>query len=112
LDERDKKKAYPEICSGEYPAGAFALTEPHTGSDAANIQMTALRQDNTYIINGTKTLITSGEVAGVTVTWAVTDPNAKRGKGISAFVIEKGTLASSLGKQRTKWATGLHRATN
>jgi butyryl-CoA dehydrogenase len=105
--EEIRRKHIPKICSGEYPAGAFALTEPHTGSDAANIQMMALHQDNTYIINGTKTLITSGEVAGVTVTWAVTDPNAKRGKGISAFVIEKGAPGFIIGKTEDKMG---HRA--
>jgi butyryl-CoA dehydrogenase len=105
--EEIRRKHLPKICSGEYPAGAFALTEPHTGSDAANIRMMALRQDNTYIINGTKTLITSGEVAGVTVIWAVTDPNAKRGKGISAFVVEKGTSGFIIGKTEDKMG---HRA--
>jgi alkylation response protein AidB-like acyl-CoA dehydrogenase len=105
--EEIRRKHIPKICSGEYPAGAFALTEPHTGSDAANIRMMALRQDNTYIINGTKTLITSGEVAGVTVIWAVTDPNAKRGKGISAFVVEKGTSGFIIGKTEDKMG---HRA--
>lgn len=89
--EEIRRKHLPKICSGEYPAGSFALTEPQAGSDAANIQTTAIRQNDTYIINGIKTLITSGEVSGVTVTWAVTDPNSKKGKGISAFVVEKGT---------------------
>ena len=49
------------------PAGAFAVTEPHTGSDAANIRTTAVRERGNYILNGTKSLITSGEAAGVTV---------------------------------------------
>jgi alkylation response protein AidB-like acyl-CoA dehydrogenase len=102
-----KRKHVPKICNGEYPAGAFALTEPHTGSDAANIRMTASRDKNTYTLNGTKTLITSGEVAGVTVTWAVTDKNAKKGKGISAFVVEKGTPGFKIGKAEEKMG---HRA--
>ncbi len=89
--EEIRRKHLPKICSGEYPAGSFALTEPQAGSDAANIRTTAIRQNDTYVINGVKTLITSGEVSGVTVTWAVTDPNSKKGKGISAFVVEKGT---------------------
>jgi alkylation response protein AidB-like acyl-CoA dehydrogenase len=105
--EEIRRKHIPKICSGEYPAAAFALTEPHTGSDAANIRMAAFRQDNTYILNGTKTLITSGEVAGVTVIWAVTDPNAKRGKGISSFVVEKGTPGFIIGKTEDKMG---HRA--
>ena len=105
--EEIKRKHVPKICSGEYPAGAFALTEPHTGSDAANIRMTAFRQKDTYILNGTKTLITSGEPSGVTIIWAVTDPSAKRGRGISAFVIEKGMPGFMVGKTEDKMG---HRA--
>ena len=89
--EKIKRKHVPKLCNGEYPAGSFAITEPHTGSDAANIRTTAVRKSDTYILNGTKTLITNGEASGVTVTWAVTDQNAKKGKGVSAFVVEKGT---------------------
>jgi len=105
--EEIRKKHVPRICSGEYPAGAFALTEPHTGSDAANIRMTATRDQDGYVLNGTKTLITSGEAAGVTVTWAVTDKNAKKGKGITCFVIEKGTPGLIVGKAEDKMG---HRA--
>jgi len=105
--EEIKRKHVPKICSGEYPAGAFALTEPHTGSDAANIRMTAISQNDTYILNGTKTLITSGEASGVTVTWAITDRNAKKGKGISAFAIEKGSPGFIIGKAEEKMG---HRA--
>jgi butyryl-CoA dehydrogenase len=97
----------PRLCNGEYPAGSFAITEPHTGSDAAGIRTTATRQKESYTLNGTKTLITSGEASGVTVTWAVTDRNAKKGKGISAFVIEKGTPGFSVGKTEEKMG---HRA--
>src|SRR4030042_3591264 len=67
--EEIKRKHIPKICRGEYPAGAFALTEPHTGSDAANIRMTAIRQKDTYRLNGTKRMITSGDASGVTVSW-------------------------------------------
>jgi alkylation response protein AidB-like acyl-CoA dehydrogenase len=105
--EEIKRKHLPKICSGEYPAGAFALTEPHTGSDAANIRMTAVRRDNAYTLNGTKAMITSGEAAGVTIAWAVTDRNARKGKGISAFVIEKGTPGLIVGKTEEKMG---HRA--
>jgi butyryl-CoA dehydrogenase len=62
--EEIKRKHLPKLCNGDYPAGAFAITEPHTGSDAANIQTTAAHHKNGYLLNGTKTLITSGEVAG------------------------------------------------
>jgi alkylation response protein AidB-like acyl-CoA dehydrogenase len=92
----------PRLCRGEYPAGAFAITEPHTGSDAANLRTTAVRRGDHYVLNGTKTLITSGEAAGVTVTWAVTDPHAPKGEGISAFVVEKGTVGFAAGKAEEK----------
>ena len=105
--EEVRRKHVPRICNGDYPAGSFAITEPHTGSDAANIRMTAVRRDNTYVLNGTKSLITSGEAAGVTVTWAVTDPAARKGKGISAFVIEKDTSGFKAGKAEEKMG---HRA--
>ena len=105
--EAIRRKHIPKLCNGEYPAGAFAITEPHTGSDAANIRTTAIRKDNNYIFNGSKTLITSGEASGVTITWAVTDQNAKKGKGISAFVIEKGAPGFIIGKAEEKMG---HRA--
>ncbi|MGZ3495062.1 MAG: acyl-CoA dehydrogenase family protein, partial [Thermodesulfobacteriota bacterium] len=102
-----KRRHIPKLCKGEYPAGAFAITEPHTGSDAANIRTTAVRQKDAYLLNGSKTLITSGEASGVVVTWAVTDRNAKKGKGISAFVIEKGVPGFIVGKAEDKMG---HRA--
>ncbi|MDI6764584.1 MAG: acyl-CoA dehydrogenase family protein [Thermodesulfobacteriota bacterium] len=102
-----KRKHLPKLCNGEYPAGSFALTEPHAGSDAANIRTSAVRRNDTYILNGTKALITSGEVSGVTVVWAVTERNSKKGKGISAFVVEKGTPGFKVGKAEEKMG---HRA--
>ena len=105
--EEIKRKHVPKLCSGQYPAGSFAITEPHTGSDAGNIRTTAVRQKESFILNGSKTLITSGEASGVTVTWAVTEKNAKKGKGISAFAIEKGTPGFIIGKAEDKMG---HRA--
>jgi butyryl-CoA dehydrogenase len=105
--EEIKRKHVPKLCNGQYPAGSFSITEPHTGSDAANLRTTAIKKNDTYVLNGSKTLITSGEASGVTVTWAVTDRNAKKGKGISAFVIEKGTPGFTIGKAEEKMG---HRA--
>jgi butyryl-CoA dehydrogenase len=107
--EEIKRKHIPKLCNGQYPAGSFAITEPHTGSDAANIRTTANRQKDTYVLNGTKTLITSGDASGVTVTWAVTDRNARKGKGISAFLVEKGTPGFRVGKAEEKMG---HRASS
>jgi butyryl-CoA dehydrogenase len=105
--EEIRRKHVPKLCNGEYPAGAFAITEPHTGSDAGNIQTVAIRQKNGYVLKGSKTMITSGEAAGVVVAWAVTDPKAKKGNGISAFAIEKGTPGFIVGKAEDKMG---HRA--
>ncbi|OGP86554.1 MAG: acyl-CoA dehydrogenase [Deltaproteobacteria bacterium RBG_16_54_11] len=100
--EEVKNKHLPKICSGEYPAGSFALTEPQAGSDAANIRTTAAKDGDSYVLNGQKSFITSGGQSGITVVWAVTDKEAKRGKGISAFVVEKGTPGFIIGKNEEK----------
>jgi len=100
--EGTKRRHLPKLCNGDYPAGAFAITEPHTGSDAANLRTTGLRNRNHYVLNGNKCLITSGEAAGVTVVWAVTDPSARKGKGLSAFAIEQGTPGFKVGKAEEK----------
>jgi len=105
--EEIRRKHVPKLCSGEYPAGSFAITESHSGSDAANIRTTAVHQNGTYILNGTKTFITSGEVSGVTIVWVVTDPNARKGKGISTFAVEKGTPGFIIEKAEEKMG---HRA--
>lgn len=107
--EEIKRKHIPRLCNGEYPAGSFALTEPQTGSDAANIRTLAVLDGDSYVLNGTKSMITSGEHAGVTVTWAVTDKTAKKGKGISAFIIEKGTPGFIVGRTEDKMG---HRASS
>lgn len=70
--------------------GAFALTEPHTGSDAAAIRTSARRSGEDYVLNGSKQFITSARIAGGTIAFAVTDPEQGK-KGISAFYIEAGT---------------------
>ena len=66
--------------------GAFALTEPQAGSDAANLRMSARRAEGGYVLNGTKQFITSGAIAGVAITFAVTEPGAGK-KGLSAFLV-------------------------
>ncbi len=100
--EEIKKTHLPRICDGTYPAGSFALTEPGAGSDAASILTTAEKDGDGYRINGTKTMITSGEHSGITVVWAVTDKTARKGKGISAFVVEKGREGFRVGKNEEK----------
>jgi len=81
--------------------GAFALTEPGAGSDAAAQKTRAVRDGGEYVINGTKTFITNGSVADFVILTAVTDPEAGS-KGISAFIVEKGTPGFSAGKDENK----------
>ena len=70
--------------------GAFALTEPHTGSDAGAIRCRARREGNQFVLSGTKQFITSGSTADVALVFAVTDPEKKK-KGISAFLVPTDT---------------------
>jgi alkylation response protein AidB-like acyl-CoA dehydrogenase len=100
--EAVKQKHIPRICSGEYPAGAFGLTEPGAGSDPAGMKTTAVRDGDAWVLNGSKIFITSAEYAGVVVVWAKTDKGRGRGKGISAFVVEQGTPGYIVGKDEKK----------
>ncbi len=100
--EEVKKKYVPKICSGEYLAGAFGLTEPHAGSDPASMRTRAIKDGDYYILNGSKIWITSAEIAGVIVIWAVTDKDAPKGKRISAFAVENGTPGMIIGKAELK----------
>lgn len=100
--EEQKKKYITRICSGEYAAGAFGLTEPGAGSDPAGMTTTAVLKGDEWILNGSKIFITSGTCSGVFVVWAVTDPAAPRGKGISLFLIEAGTPGLIIGKKEKK----------
>ncbi len=99
--EEIKRKYLPPLCSGEYFAGAFCLTEPNAGSDAGSIQTKAEKVKGGYVLNGSKIFITSGEVAGVFVVWAVTD-KSKGKKGISAFLVPAGSKGLIIGKKEEK----------
>jgi len=77
------------LAAGEM-IGAFALTEPQAGSDASNLQTRAVRTADGYSITGTKQFITSGQIAGAVIVFAVTDPSAGK-RGISAFLVPAGT---------------------
>jgi len=85
--------------------GAWCLTEPSSGSDAAAMKTRAVRSGDSYTINGAKMFITNGGVAEVYVVMAVTDPAASR-SGVSAFVVERGTRGLSNGRKIEK--LGLH----
>src|SRR5438046_6159383 len=85
-NEAQKRKYLRRMATGE-TLGAFCLTEPAAGSDAAGIQARAVRDGNVYKLNGTKTWVTNGNVAGVYVVFAKTDP-AAGWKGVIAFLVE------------------------
>ncbi|MGE4315352.1 acyl-CoA dehydrogenase family protein [Acinetobacter sp.] len=87
--EQQKQQFLKPLAQGEM-IGAFALTEPHTGSDAAAIRTRAVKDGDHYIINGAKQFITSGNNAGMIIVFAVTDPSAGK-KGMSAFLVPRDT---------------------
>lgn len=100
-NEEQRRKYLPKLASGEYLAGAFALTEPHAGSDAGSIKTTALRDGDSYVINGSKIFITNGKKAGIFMVAVVTDKE-KGKKGISVILVEKGTPGLIIGKKERK----------
>jgi alkylation response protein AidB-like acyl-CoA dehydrogenase len=103
IGSEEQKKAYiPKICSGEYAAGSFALTETGAGSDAAAMSTSAVDDGDTWVLNGSKMFITSAPYAGVFVVWAVTDKSAPKGKGITCFLVEGGTKGLIIGKAEEK----------
>lgn len=100
--DEQKKNYLPKICSGEYLAAGFCLTESGAGSDPSGMKTTARRDGDYWLLNGSKAYITSAEYAGVFVVWAVTDSEAPRGKGISCFLVERETAGLSLGPAEEK----------
>jgi len=100
--EELKRKYIPPLCSGEYPAGSFGLTETCAGSDPAAMRTTAVLDGDHWVLNGNKIFISSAEYAGVFVVWAVTDKEAPKGKGISAFLVEPSFPGFIVGKDEKK----------
>jgi alkylation response protein AidB-like acyl-CoA dehydrogenase len=99
--EAQRRRHLPRLASGEAVAGAFALSEAQAGSDAAAMTTRATRRGDRWVIDGAKQWITSGDVAGVMVVWAKTDP-AAASKGVTAFVVEGGTPGLSVGRHEEK----------
>ncbi|WHY14046.1 acyl-CoA dehydrogenase [Peribacillus frigoritolerans] len=104
--EEQKRKYVPKLAAGKN-LGAFCLTEQSSGSDAASLKSkaVAVKEGGQYRINGSKVFITNGGEADVFIVFASTDPQ-KGSKGISAFVVEKGTPGLIIGKDERKM--GLH----
>jgi len=95
--EEQRRKYLPAMARGDCLA-AFALTEPEAGSDAANIQTTAVAHGDGYVLNGTKHFITRGDIADVVTVLAVTDKQLRARGGVTAFVVERGTPGFRLGQ--------------
>jgi isovaleryl-CoA dehydrogenase len=85
--KEQQQKYLPKLISGEH-VGALAMSEANSGSDVMSMRLKAVKQDDYYILNGTKMWITNGPDADVCIVYAKTDPNAKS-KGITAFIVEK-----------------------
>ncbi len=98
--EAQKQKYLPRLTSGQ-TLGAWALTEPGAGSDAAALKTKAVKKGDGWVLNGTKLFITNASLAEITVIMALTDP-AKGKNGISAFILEKGMAGFRPGKKEDK----------
>ncbi|MEE9225295.1 MAG: acyl-CoA dehydrogenase family protein [Bacteroidota bacterium] len=99
-NEGQRRKYVSELASGR-KLGAWALTEPSSGSDAGGMRSFALRQDDGWILNGSKVFTTNGSVADVCVVMVLTE-KSKGKQGISAFILEKGMKGFSVGKKENK----------
>lgn len=103
-NQKQKEKYLPELTSGQ-EIGAFALSESHSGSDAASLKTTAKKVDGGYNLNGTKMWITSGGIAKTYIVMART--GGEGSKGVSAFIVEDGAKGFTFGKAEKKmgWKT-------
>ncbi|MCL6599693.1 MAG: acyl-CoA dehydrogenase [Alicyclobacillus macrosporangiidus] len=98
--EAQKQKYLRPMAEGRW-LGAYGLTEPGSGSDAAGMRTTARREGDHYVLNGSKVFITNGGPAEVYVVFALTHPE-KRARGVTAFIVEKGMPGFSIGKKEKK----------
>jgi alkylation response protein AidB-like acyl-CoA dehydrogenase len=99
-----RERHLPRLARGEYLAGAFALSEPHAGSDAAALTTRAERRGDAWVLTGEKQWISGGDVAGVHLVFARTGEGGpgRRGAGITAFLVEAGTPGLSAGRREAK----------
>jgi len=97
----DQKQKFLKPLSNGDKLGAMGLTEPAAGSDASSLKTTAVKEGNEYVLNGTKIFITNGYHAEIYVIFACTD-RSKGTRGISAFIVEKGTPGFTFGKKEHK----------
>lgn len=99
--EAQRRRYVAGLTGGELLTGSFSLSEPQSGSDAAAMRTRAVRGDGGWVLNGTKQWITSGDVSGVNVVWAKTDP-AAGARGITCFLVEKGAPGFVIGRHEDK----------
>jgi butyryl-CoA dehydrogenase len=99
--EEQKQQYLVPLAEGS-KLGAFGLTEPSAGSDAGGTKTTAVLDGDEWVINGSKIFITNGEEAEIYIVFARTDKEAQKHHGISAFIVEKGSLGFSFGKKEAK----------
>ncbi len=100
--EAQRERYVPRLTSGEYVAGAFALSEPEAGSDPGSMRTVARRDGGDWVIDGQKQWITSGAHAGVMVVWARTGDPSLGTKSISCFLVEGGTPGLKIGRHEDK----------
>ncbi|HEU4367281.1 MAG TPA: acyl-CoA dehydrogenase family protein [Methylomirabilota bacterium] len=98
--EEQKTKYLPGLATGDI-LSAYSLSEPGAGSDAAGLKTTAVRRGDHYVLNGSKQWCTNGDHADVITVFATVDPS-KRAKGVTAFLVEKGTPGFEVGKKERK----------
>jgi len=99
--EEQKKTWLPKLATGEC-LGAYALTEPGSGSDAAAMVTRATKDGDSYVINGTKIWVTTGSMAGLVLVYVRTNPDVPKAKGVSAFLVPAGTPGLKVGKKEMK----------
>ena len=102
--EEQKQKYLPSLCKGE-KIGCFGLTEPGAGSDSGGLKTVAVLANDHWVLNGVKNFISNACEAEVAVVMALTEPVQKT-RGISAFIVEKGTPGFSIGKKEHKLGIG------
>lgn len=98
--EEQKRTYLPDLAAGKR-FGAFALTEPESGSDAAGMKTTAVAKGNYFVLNGSKRFITNAGFADIFLVFALTDPAAGN-RGVSCFIVERGTPGFTVGKEEDK----------
>ena len=99
--DAQKRRFLPALASGEY-VGAYCLSEPTSGSDAANMSTVARADGDGYVLNGTKSWITNGGEAGLYLVYALTNADAPKARGVTAFLVPSETPGLRAGKKEKK----------